>query len=52
MVRWRLYLQSFVFEIKHISGKANVCVDMLALGCTCSGRTTVEMEKLRESDNR
>ena len=30
VIRWRLYLQNFVFLIKHIPGKANVFADMLS----------------------
>ena len=27
IIRWRVYLQSFDFKIKHISGKANIVAD-------------------------
>jgi hypothetical protein len=30
IVRWRLYLQNFVFWIRHIPGKLNVFADMLS----------------------
>ena len=30
VIRWRLFLQGFIFQIKHIPGKANVFADMLS----------------------
>ena len=30
IVRWRIYLQSFNFKLKHIAGKKNIIADWLS----------------------